>query len=112
MPRETGFKVQSKMCATCIYRPDSTLDLKALEDQVRDKYVGFRGFRACHHAKGNKVCCRGFWDAHKDEFAAGQIAQRLDCVQFVSEDRWKPRKGTEAPSLAQLDRAYFATSKE
>ena len=36
------------------------------------------------HSKG--LCCRGFWDAHKDEFPAGQIAQRLCLVQFVTED--------------------------
>lgn len=78
------FKVQKKMCATCIYRPDSTLDLKALEDAVRDKYMGFKGHRICHHSKD--VCCRGFWEAHKDEFTAGQIAQRLNCVVFVDVD--------------------------
>jgi len=48
------------------------------------KFVGFRGYRICHHSKG--LCCRGFWDAHKDEFPAGQIAQRLRLVQFVTED--------------------------
>jgi hypothetical protein len=80
------FRVQRRLCATCIYRPDSPLDLKRLEDQVRDKYMGFKGWRACHHAKGKTVCCRGFWNAHKDEFAAGQIAQRLNLVEFVDVD--------------------------
>jgi hypothetical protein len=87
------FKVQKKMCATCIYRPDSPLDLQKLENDVRDKHGGFKGFRACHHAADSaKICCRGFWNAHKDEFAAGQIAQRLDCVQFVNVDTLN-RKG-------------------
>ena len=79
------FKVQQRMCATCIYRPDSTLNLQKLENDVRDPHVGFKGHRACHHSAGD-VCCRGFWDAHKDEFAAGQIAQRLGCVEFVTVD--------------------------
>jgi hypothetical protein len=78
------FKVQKKRCSTCIYRKDSSLDLKLLEDQVRDKYVGFKGHRICHHSKD--VCCRGFWDHHKDEFPLGQIAQRLNMVEFVDED--------------------------
>jgi hypothetical protein len=78
------FKVQQRMCATCIYRPDSSLDLKALEDAVRDPHMGFKGHRICHHApKGSQVCCRGFWNAHKNEFQAGQIAQRLNAVEFV-----------------------------
>jgi hypothetical protein len=84
------FRVQKRMCKTCIYRPDSPLDLKKLEDDVRDKYVGFRGHRICHHS--DDVCCRGFWNAHKDEFAAGQIAQRLKLVEFVNVDTLKDRK--------------------
>ncbi len=63
----------------------STLDIKKLEDDVRDKYVGFRGHRVCHHGPGrgpNAVCCRGFWD----EFQAGQLAQRLNFVEFVDVD--------------------------
>ena len=84
-----GFKIQKRMCATCIYRPESTLDLKELENQVRDPHMGFKAFRACHHANGRSVCCRGFWDAHKDEFALGQIAQRLNFVEFVDMDRFK-----------------------
>ena len=79
-----GFKVQKKQCATCIYRKDCALDIKRLEDQVRDKYVGFKGHRICHHSKD--VCCRGFWNRHKDEFPAGQIAQRLNAVEFVDVD--------------------------
>jgi len=48
------FKVQKRMCATCIYRPDSTLNLEKLENDVRDKnMVGFfSGYRVCHHSKG------------------------------------------------------------
>ena len=79
-----GFKVQAKMCSSCIYRPDSPLDLKKLEDQVRDKYVGFKGHRICHHS--TDVCCRGFWNEHKDKFPLGQIAQRLGFVEFVKVD--------------------------
>ena len=81
---EYRFRVQRVRCATCIYRKDSGLDLKRLEDQVRDRYMGFRGYRICHHSKD--VCCRGFWDHHKDEFPAGQIAQRLGLVAFVDVD--------------------------
>ncbi len=76
------FRVKRHRCPTCIYRKDSPLDLDRLEAAVRDKYVGFRGYRVCHH--GNDACCRGFWDQHRDEFAAGQIAQRLKLVEFVN----------------------------
>jgi len=82
------FKVQRKMCSTCIYRPDSPLDLAKLEADVADKHIGFRGHRICHHS--DDVCCRGFWEAHKDEFQLGQVAQRLNLVEFVNVDNLKP----------------------
>lgn len=80
------FKVQRRRCATCIYRKDTPLDIRKLENDVADpKMEGFfTGYRVCHHSKG--VCCRGFWDKHKDHFAAGQIAQRLKLVKFVDID--------------------------
>lgn len=82
------FKVQRRRCASCIYRRDSPLDLAELEEQVRDRY-GFKGYRLCHHARTeDNICCRGFWDHHKDEFQAGQIAQRLGLVEFVDVDEW------------------------
>jgi hypothetical protein len=49
--------------------------------------MGFKGHRVCHHSAD--VCCRGFWEAHKDEFPAGQIAQRLNIVEFVEVDTLK-----------------------
>ncbi len=75
------FKVQRKQCETCIYRKDSPLDLAQLEAAISDPYVGFRGWRICHHT--DDVCCRGFWNRHKDEFQMGQVAQRLGFVEFV-----------------------------
>ena len=80
------FKVQKKQCETCIYKTDSPLDLAHLEAQVSDSHMPgfFTGYRVCHHSKG--LCCRGFWNKHKDNFALGQIAQRLNQVEFVDDD--------------------------
>ena len=84
------FQVQKKACSACIYRKDSSLDIKKLEAQIADKFGGFKAYRECHHAKrGSKVCCRGFWNRHKDKFQLGQIAQRLNAVIFVSIDVFK-----------------------
>ncbi len=83
------FQVQKKSCTTCIYRKDSPLDIKALEAQCADKFMPgyFASFRECHHAmRGSAVCCRGFWNRHKDKFTAGQLAQRLKAVVFVTVD--------------------------
>jgi hypothetical protein len=78
------FRVQRRMCDTCIYRSDCPLELAMLEEQVRDPHIGFRSYRVCHHS--DDVCCRGFWNAHKDEFPVGQIAQRLGLVELVDVD--------------------------
>ena len=79
------FLVRKMACETCIYREDNPLDLNRLEDEVRDSHVGFASFRICHdHADAkDEVCCRGFWNRHKDAFALGQVAQRLNQVHFV-----------------------------
>jgi hypothetical protein len=80
-------KVQKKQCSTCIYRKDSPLDIGRLEAEVADGYGGFRDHRECHHAeKSSGVCCRGFWNRHKDRFQRGQVAQRLGRVKFVNVD--------------------------
>lgn len=83
----SGFAVQAKPCATCIYRTNLPLDLKKLEADVVDGFGGFHGYRVCHHSKS--ACCRGFWNRHKDKFALGQIAQRLGMVKFVKEDAFR-----------------------
>jgi len=78
------FKVQQKQCKTCIYRPESPLDLKTLEQAIADQHGGFKGHRICHHS--DDVCCRGFWERHKNQFQMGQIAQRLNMVEYVNID--------------------------
>ena len=78
------FKVQKNLCSTCIYRKDSPLDLDKLEEDCRQLYGGFDTYRICHHS--DDVCCKGFWNKHKDEFPLGQVAQRLNMVEFVELD--------------------------
>lgn len=82
------FKVQKTQCETCIYRPDSPLDLKKLESEIADRHGGFNGHQICHHSED--VCCAGFWARHKDKFAVGQVAQRLKLVEFVKCDNFLP----------------------
>lgn len=80
------FDVQSKMCRSCIYRPDCPLDIERLEKQIEDGYGGFSGYRQCHHTNKEPACCAGFWARHKDRFQLGQIAQRLGLVRKVDRD--------------------------
>ena len=80
---DVGFKVRRVQCETCIYRPDSPLDLERLEDDVRDPHGGFKAHRVCHYHNDSGACCRGFWDRHKDSFPMGQVAQRLRLIQEI-----------------------------
>ena len=76
------FHVRETPCTSCIYRPDCILDVARLEAQITDACGFFDGFRACHHHSSDpKVCCRGFWNRHKDAFQAGQLAQRFGRVR-------------------------------
>ncbi len=79
-------RVQRHPCATCIYRADSPLDLRALEAAIADPRCAgfFANFRVCHHSAD--ACCRGFWDRYRDAFTLGQLAQRLGLVEFVQDD--------------------------
>lgn len=80
-----AFQVQKQACETCIYGKHSASSESPakLEAEVADKYMPgfFKGYRICHNSK--KACCRGFWNRHKNHFQAGQLAQRLNCVEFV-----------------------------
>ena len=80
------FCVQGHQCRTCIYRKDCALDVKSLEMVIADPRMEgfFVGYRICHHS--DDVCCRGFWDRHKDRFTLGQIVQRLRLVAYVDVD--------------------------
>ena len=81
-----GLLVRARACPSCIYRKNSPHDIEALEAEVRDRHGFFTRYRMCHHHDAdeeNRVCCRGFWNRHKDTCDVTQIAQRLKLVKFV-----------------------------
>ena len=85
-------KVAAKQCRTCIYRPNSPLFLKKLEAEIADPHLEgfFKGHRICHSfedADDDNVCCRGFWNEHKDHFTLGQISQRLGFVEMIDQEK-------------------------
>ena len=93
MKPSSGFKVQDRMCRTCIYGPNTHFDIERLENDCREKVHGkfidfFAKYRVCHHSKD--ACCHGFWRRHKDHFQLGQLAQRLGMVRFVDDEDTRP----------------------
>jgi hypothetical protein len=86
------FLVQKQQCSTCIFRPENAGMLPQLLVQIRDpKFKDhFKSYRVCHHS--DVACCAGFWARHKDHFDLGQIAQRLDLIEFVNHDTLKGKE--------------------
>jgi hypothetical protein len=94
------FLVQRRPCATCIYGPNSHLDVTMLESKVRDPKQPsfFRGYWVCHNAYPREpVCCAGFWQRHREAFARGQIAERLGLVRYVVRERFPHRGDRSCP---------------
>lgn len=81
-------RVQRKTCATCIFTHSMWREgqLETLLDEIRDPRMAgfFTSFRVCHHSRD--AVCAGFWARHRDDFQAGQLAQRLNLVEFVHDD--------------------------
>lgn len=88
------FRVRATPCDTCIYSPGiPRRDQDRLEAEIADPHMPgrFASFRACHHHRDNdQVCCRGFWNRHRDKFQLGQLAQRLDLIHYTDEGDTDP----------------------
>ena len=76
-----GFLVRKTACATCIYKMP-WWNVKKLEADVTNASGFLDGHRICHEGGTveNQLCCRGFWNRHKDYFPMGQLCQRLELV--------------------------------
>lgn len=106
-------KVRRKRCDTCIYGPRSAsrASIEELEAEAADLRMQghFKSFRACHHFEKGDVVCNGFWERHHDHFDAGQIAQRLNAVEYVDEP---PKRGREFFLSLKADQTQCGTPCE
>ena len=99
-----SFKIRSRQCATCIYRPGQSWDIEKLERDVADPNMPghFSGWRVCHHVghmaepldynpaeeaemrgEPGGVCCAGFAARHGDRCTPIQIATRFGLIERV-----------------------------
>lgn len=80
-------KIRKTACHTCIYRPDSPLDLAKLEREVKDRYGCFVGYRLCHHHLNDDdgVVCRGFFAKHGMKVTKIRLAKILGILRFTNE---------------------------
>jgi hypothetical protein len=84
------FKVCKGQCDQCLFSDNRIVSLKRAQ-QIIKKCMKEDSFFRCHkEVKGEKICCRGFWNNFKDRFNLGRIVQRLGGPEFVDPKTGKP----------------------
>jgi hypothetical protein len=87
--RQTTFRVMGECCANCLFGPRKIVEDERKEELLQD--IVRRGvFFVCHEGseRGQKICCRAFYERYKGEVASLQMAQILEymypgSLQFV-----------------------------
>jgi len=81
-----GFKVFDKCCKNCLLSEDSIVSPER-RTQLLSKIAKEQSFFICHKAtmKGDKVCCRKFYDTLGHVSQNIRIAERLRAIEFVEQ---------------------------
>ena len=74
------FRVKTQQCNQCLFS-DNKIVNDARKEEVLRTTLKKDSFFVCH--KTDDVCCKGYWDSHKNDFTVGQIAQRLNLIKEV-----------------------------
>jgi hypothetical protein len=77
--------VCASKCSTCIFRPGNVMHLQeGRRDQMVRDSIESGGAIICHQTLYQKTdehaVCRGFFDVHKHEVQALQLAERLNML--------------------------------
>lgn len=83
---ETGMRVLTEQCSTCIFRPGNLMHLATgrLADMARDVKAD-ESYVICHQTlerpKRQRCICKGSWDRYKTQII--QLAERLGFIEWV-----------------------------
>lgn len=83
--RDNKVHLCAEKCSTCIFRGGNLMHLNEgrRDGMVRDS-IESGGAIICHQTlDGDNAVCRGFFDVHKHEVQALQLAERLGFIQEV-----------------------------
>lgn len=84
--RDGKMHVMSTKCDTCIFRPGNLMRLEeGRVEQMTSDAVRDQGHIPCHKRLGEgdaRAICRGFFDVHKHDVLALQLAERFGIVEF------------------------------
>lgn len=76
--------VCERKCDTCIFRPGNLMRLQeGRRDNMVAESIRDGGAIICHDTlDGDNAVCRGFFDVHKDDVQALQVAERLGFIEY------------------------------
>ncbi len=76
--RQTSFRVMSECCANWLFGPRKLVSDERKEAIVAE-IVRNDDFFVCHEGseRGQKICCRGFYERYKSAVASLRVAQML-----------------------------------
>jgi hypothetical protein len=82
--RQDIFQVVSSRCNECLFSDNKIVDDDRKQDLI-EQTLANNSYFTCHKAMlaGLDLCCRGFFDVHKDNSLVTRLAIRLDLVEFV-----------------------------
>lgn len=76
-------KIQKTKCDQCLFTKNRIVTLERAKEAVKD-ILDNDSYFCCHKSMDNNdVCCRGFWDAHKNDFSLGRLLQHLHIIIFI-----------------------------
>lgn len=86
--RDGKMHVMSVKCDTCIFRPGNLMHLEeGRVEQMTTDAVRDQGHIPCHKRLGaddERAICRGFFDVHKHDVQALQLAERMGILALVT----------------------------
>ncbi len=89
--RDGKVHVGVRKCSTCIFRPGNLMHLQeGRTDGMAADAVAAGSVIVCHKTlyqeKDEHAVCRGFFDVHKNDVQALQLAERLGILEEVELD--------------------------
>ena len=85
------FKVAQEKCNQCLLTQNKIVDDARRKQIIRDCLRKDRYF-ICHKATlaGQEVCCRGFFDAYRNDITLSRAAQIFNAVEYVDVEHLEP----------------------
>ena len=80
-------KIRKKLCKNCLFS-DNRLVSEDAAQRIIDETLEKDSFFICHESsiESGQVCCKGFFDNHKNDSLQTRLALMLNIFEFVETD--------------------------